>query len=66
MFTIDDFMNRYRDSLAEILQDWCVPENGFDDIHVRVSHNEFHDLCEQDSRIFTEKKVHWIEVIVEK
>lgn len=64
MFTIDDFMQRHRDSLAEINRHWCAPPNGFDDVPVRVTHKEFHDLCTQDSRVFTTKRVHGLTAIV--
>jgi hypothetical protein len=64
MFTIDDFMLRHRDSLAKINSHRSAPPNGFDDIPVQVTRREFHEICTQDPRAFTTKKVHGLTVLV--
>ena len=64
MFTINDFMNRHKDSLKKELEHWVSPPEGFDDKPVRVTHAEFHDLCTQKPQIYTTRKVHGIAVMI--
>ena len=64
MFSIDDFRQRYLNGMSRELSHWCAPANGFDDKVVWVNRAEFHDLCSQDSDIYTTKKVHGISIIV--
>ena len=64
MFTIEDFRQRYFNGMRKELSHGFAPANGFDDKVVWVNRAEFHDLCSQDSTIYTTKKVHGISIIV--